>query len=66
VPKASDADLSLFLDIVQKLEVNGIPYVIISGFAATLYGITRATYDIDCRISLTLGRLTLPHRFGPY
>lgn len=53
MPKASDPDLSLFLDIVQKLEVIGIPYVIIGGFAATLYGITRATYDIDIIVDLT-------------
>ncbi len=44
---SSPPDLTLFLDILFKLEELDIPYVIIGGFAATMYGITRATYDID-------------------
>lgn len=51
-PNKSDPDLSLFLDILQKLEFAGIPYVIIGGFAATIYGITRTTYDIDIIVNL--------------
>jgi len=47
VPSISRPDRSLFLDILLKLEALDIPYVIIGGFAATMYGITRATYDID-------------------
>jgi len=43
----------LFLDIVQKLEAIGASYVIIGGFAATIYGITRVTYDIDIIVELT-------------
>jgi hypothetical protein len=53
VPNTSGPDLSLFLDIVHKLEALGIPYVIIGDFAATIYGITRATYDIDIIVDLT-------------
>lgn len=52
MPKESDPDLSLFLDILHKLEAIGIPYVIIGGFAATIYGITRSTYDIDIVVDL--------------
>lgn len=48
----SDPNLTLFLDIVHKLEALNIPYVIIGGFAATIYGITRATYDIDIIVDL--------------
>lgn len=29
-----------------------IPYVVIGGFAATMYGITRATYDIDILVNM--------------
>jgi hypothetical protein len=52
VPKASDPGLNLFLDILLKLEELDIPYVIIGGFAATIYGITRATFDIDIVVDL--------------
>lgn len=45
-------DLTLFLDILQTLERIGAPYMVIGGFAATLYGITRATYDIDIVVDL--------------
>ena len=46
------SDLSLFLDILQTLEAIGAPYMIIGAFAATVYGITRATYDIDIAVEL--------------
>lgn len=51
-PNKSDPDLSLFLNILQKLEILDIPYVIIGGFAATIYGITRTTYDIEIIVDL--------------
>lgn len=50
--KASRPDLTLFLDILTKLEALDVPYVIIGGFAATMYGITRATYDIDMIVDM--------------
>lgn len=52
MPETSRPDLTLFLDILLKLEDLDIPYVIIGGFAATLYGITRATFDIDIIVDL--------------
>jgi hypothetical protein len=52
VPKASSPGLNLFLDILLKLEELDVPYVIIGGFAATMYGITRATFDIDIVVNL--------------
>ena len=45
-------DLSLFLDILRTLEAIGVPYMVIGAFAATLYGITRTTYDIDIVLDL--------------
>lgn len=52
MPKASGPGLNLFLDILLKLEELDVPYVIIGGFAATMYGITRATFDIDIIVDL--------------
>lgn len=53
MPKARTPDLSLFLDILQTLESIGAPYMIIGAFAATVYGITRTTYDIDIVVELS-------------
>lgn len=52
MPDERTPDLSLFLDILQTLEAIGAPYMIIGAFAATLYGITRTTYDIDIVVEL--------------
>jgi hypothetical protein len=52
VPNADRPDLALFLDIVLTLERIGAPYMIIGGFAATMYGITRTTFDIDIVVDL--------------
>ena len=45
-------DLGLFLDILHTLENIEAPYMIIGAFAATVYGITRVTYDIDIVVKL--------------
>lgn len=52
MPDKSAADLDLFLRILQTVETLNITYVVIGGFAANLYGITRATYDIDIVVDL--------------
>jgi hypothetical protein len=52
VPGERALDLSLFLDILQTLEASGAPYMIIGAFAATVYGVTRVTYDIDIVVDL--------------
>jgi hypothetical protein len=52
MPNAERPDLSLFLDILRTLERMGAPYMIIGGFAATMYGITRTTFDIDIVVDL--------------
>lgn len=51
--KSPPSDLSLFVDILHTLENIDAPYVIIGAFAATVYGITRATYDIDFIVNLS-------------
>lgn len=50
---ASPPDLSHFLAILYTLETIRAPYMIIGAFAATVYGITRTTYDIDIVVDLT-------------
>jgi hypothetical protein len=52
VPSERTPDLSLFLDILHTLEAIGAPYMIIGAFAATVYGVTRVTYDIDMVVEL--------------
>jgi hypothetical protein len=52
VPNERPADLSLFIDILHTLEAIEAPYMIIGAFAATVYGITRVTYDIDIVVDL--------------
>jgi hypothetical protein len=52
VPNERPADLSLFIDILHTLETIEAPYMIIGAFAATVYGITRVTYDIDIVVDL--------------
>jgi hypothetical protein len=46
-------DLGLFQDIPQTLERIGARYMIIGAFAASVYGITRVTYDIDIVVDLS-------------
>lgn len=45
-------DLTLILDLLLTLQRIGAPYMVIDGFAATLYGSTRTTYDIDMVVDL--------------
>ena len=52
MPNERPPDLSLFLGILTTLERINAPYMIIGAFAATVYGITRATYDIDIVVEL--------------
>jgi hypothetical protein len=52
VPDERAPDFSLFLDILKTMEAIGAPYMIIGAFAATVYGSTRVTYDIDIVVEL--------------
>jgi len=52
VPDERPPDLSLFIGILHTLEAIEAPYMIIGAFAATVYGITRVTYDIDIVVDL--------------
>ena len=52
MPTEQSPDLSLFLGILQTLEAMDAPYMIIGAFAGAVYGVTRATYDIDIVVDL--------------
>lgn len=52
MPSKDGPDLSLFLDILHTLEAIGAPYMVIGAFAATIYGSTRTTHDIDAVVDL--------------
>ena len=52
MPNERPPDFSLFLDILHTLEAIGAPYMVIGAFAATVYGVTRVTYDIDIVVDL--------------
>ncbi|MDP1714400.1 MAG: hypothetical protein Q8L41_06590 [Anaerolineales bacterium] len=53
MPVERRPDFSLFLDILQLLERINAPYMVIGAFAATVYGISRVTYDIDIIVELS-------------
>lgn len=53
MPAERKPDSSLFLDILQTLERINAPYMVIGAFAATVYGISRVTYDIDIIVELS-------------
>jgi hypothetical protein len=46
-------DLSFFLSILLTLERINAPYMIIGAFAGNIYGVNRATYDIDIVVDLS-------------
>ena len=46
-------ETSLYLDVLHTLEDIGAQYAIIGAFGASLYGVTRVTYDIDMVVNLT-------------
>jgi hypothetical protein len=66
VSTESKPDLSLFIDLLHTLEALNAPYAIIGAFAATVYGITRATFDIDIVVDLSEEHiLALADRYPP-
>ena len=43
----------IFREIVAALTQAGIPYMVVGSFASNLYGVGRATFDIDIVVSAT-------------
>ncbi len=44
--------LDLYISVVKALDEIGAPYMIVGAFGGTIYGITRATHDIDIIVDL--------------
>ncbi|MBE7535922.1 MAG: hypothetical protein HS124_09365 [Anaerolineales bacterium] len=44
--------LDLYIRVVRALDDIGAPYMIVGAFGGTIYGITRATHDIDIIVDL--------------
>jgi len=44
--------ITFYVQIVKALDEIGAPYMIVGAFGGTIYGITRATHDIDIIVDL--------------
>ena len=44
--------LGFYIEVVRALEEIGAPYMIVGAFAASAYGLTRSTHDIDILLDL--------------
>lgn len=44
--------LSVFLEVLQKLEEKNIPYMVVGSIASTIYGEPRLTHDMDVVIDI--------------
>ena len=53
MPNGSHTRLGFYVEVLFKLDELNVPYVIIGGFAATMFGITRVTLDIDMVVDMT-------------
>lgn len=50
---------SFFLSILRTFEAVEIPYFVVGGFAAVIYGISRVTYDVDIVVRLEEAHIPL-------
>jgi hypothetical protein len=48
-------ELDTFLDVAQRLEGAGVPYMVTGSVAGTLYGHPKMTRDVDIVVALTIG-----------
>jgi hypothetical protein len=56
--------LGFYLDVVRALEDIKAPYMIVGAFAATAFGLRRATFDVDIIVDLREPHFdALAHRF---
>ena len=57
--KGSGESVLLLLDVIDVLNRLHVPYAIIGAFAASFYGVIRASVDADAMISLSSGQANL-------
>jgi hypothetical protein len=58
--------LGFYLDVVHALDEIGAPYMIVGAFAATAFGLRRATFDVDIIVDLRESHFdALARRFPP-
>ena len=48
------------LRITQALEQAGVPYLVVGGFSSNVYGLPRATKDVDVVVSIKAHSPALP------
>ncbi len=44
--------IGFYIDVVRALDEIGAPYMLVGAFAASTYGLSRATYDVDIIVDL--------------
>ena len=44
--------IGFYIDVVRALDEIGTPYMLVGAFAASTYGLSRATYDVDIIVDL--------------
>lgn len=44
--------VALYIEVVRALDEIDAPYMIVGAFAGSVYGLTRATYDVDILVDL--------------
>ena len=45
-------------EVLSALESAGVPYMVVGSFAASIYGVSRATHDLDVVVALTPDAVT--------
>jgi len=54
--------LNRLQDVSRCLKKHNVKYLVIGGIAAILYGVPRATFDLDILIEATSQKATLLHQ----
>jgi hypothetical protein len=58
--------IGFYLDVVRALDEIDAPYMLVGAFAASTYGLRRATFDVDILVDLTESHFdALAARFPP-